>query len=117
MNLRRIYRNATVGTLVFAALGLVYGGWRFPAGVIAGGVLGMLNLRGMARGLEALTSDPDPKARIMARSLVRLLALGAVIVLLALTRTVHLVGLLVGFIVVLTCTVTEGFFSTRRGGA
>ena len=109
--------NATIGTVVFAAISAATGDWRFPLGVIAGGALGLFNLRGMARGLSELTTTPDPKARIMAKSLVRLLLLGAAIVVLAVTHAVNLIGLLIGFTVVLTCVVAEGFLSARRGGA
>lgn len=114
MKINRIYRNAGILLVLAAGASAAGGDWKFPLGVIVGGVLGLLNLRGMVRGLEDLTLVPDPKASIMFKSLIRLFILSLVIIILAMTRTVHLVGLLVGFTVVLLSTITEGFRTARK---
>lgn len=115
MTIKKIYKNSAIGIVIFTLISMVWRDWHMPAGVIAGGLLGLFNLRGMVRSLSELQTSPTPnKTRIMVRSFVRLTLLFAAIILLAAFKAVNLVGLFVGFSVVLFCTVAEGFFSARQ---
>ena len=81
---------------------------KLPLGIFLGGVLALLNLRGLSRGVENLLGTHSPAAKLVAMSMFRLLLLGGIIAVLAVTRSVNLIGLLVGFVIVYTLLLVEG---------
>ncbi len=111
--IRRFSYTALVVWGIAIAIAAVLFSWHVVFGVILGGALGLLNMRGMARGVTGLDiNDPRP-GRLFFGGAVRIVVLGAAIVLIAMTRSVNLFGLLAGFLLIVLVVVVEGVREMR----
>jgi hypothetical protein len=81
---------------------------------LAGALLAAVNFRGMHRNLQGLMDTDRPTAKLAVLSVVRLLIIFSVIILLAALRAVDLIGLMVGFTVVVVLVVKEGYSESQR---
>lgn len=87
----------------------IYFRWeKVPAGIIAGTLFGILNLRGLIRSVEGFIGSKRMRAIMMFSSVFRLLGLFAVIVALVYFKAVNILGLLFGFTVVFILILIEG---------
>lgn len=92
-----------------AVLIAIYFKWdKAPAGIIAGAVFGILNLRGLVRSVERFISSKKMKAIMMVTNIFRLFGLFVVIFVLMYFKMVNPLGLLFGFTVVFILVLTEG---------
>jgi hypothetical protein len=99
-----------------AASALIFSG-HVAFGVFVGGALGLLNVRGLARGISGLDiNNPRPGLLFMGGA-VRLLVLFTAIVLIAMTRKVDLIGLLAGFTIVLLVLTAVGLLEFRTSSS
>lgn len=117
MDMRRYYRHAVIVTIASAALAALIEPRRLPVGVAVGGVLAIINIRGLSKGLYNLLSQPHPARRLFMAGTFRLMMLATVITLLAYYRLVDLLGLLAGFAVASMVLVIEGLGAVRREAA
>lgn len=111
----RLYKKAIIIILVASALSAFIEPRRLPAGVFLGGVLALLNLRGLARGLENFIGTYRPAARLLFMSIFRLLVLTAVLALLIISRVASVLGLMAGFTIVFALLLAEGFKAAKEG--
>jgi hypothetical protein len=114
--IRNIYRNALLLLLPMAAISAFWEPRKLPMSVLVGGVLALVNLRGLTRGLENFLGTDKAYVKLMLTGTLRLLLLSAVLVILAASRTVNLLGLLLGFTVVITLVVIDGYRTARAEG-
>jgi len=114
MDMRRYYRHAVIVTIAAAALSALIESKRLPVGIIVGGVLAIINIRGLSKGLYNLLSQPHPARRLFMAGTFRLMMLATVITLLAYYRLVDLLGLLAGFAVASMVLIIEGLGAVRR---
>ena len=110
----KIYKKAAFIILPMAALSALIEPRHLPIGIIMGGVLGIYNFRGLNRGLANLLGTHRPAAKLTLMGIGRLLIVFSMIILLAVTGVVNLVGLLVGFTVVLILLLIEGVKASRQ---
>ncbi|MBI5408173.1 MAG: hypothetical protein HZA14_02265 [Nitrospirae bacterium] len=82
---------------------------RLPLGIFAGWLFGIINLRALSRNVEGLVGAGNATPRIVILNLVRLLALFAAIFALVYYQVVNIFGLLIGFTVVFTLILIEGW--------
>jgi hypothetical protein len=88
---------------------------RTPAmSILIGGIIGLVNLRGLARGVEGLISSYRPTGKIIFLSLLRLTALAIVLGILFYYRAVDVLGILIGFTVVFAAIIKEGLRSVKE---
>jgi hypothetical protein len=99
--------------LPLAALGGYLGGGKMALGVAMGGVMGLLNLLGMRRGLERFLGDGKSWGVLMLMGSGRLLLLMVAITVLALTRAINLGGFLAGYVAVLAVLIVAGLRTAR----
>ncbi len=110
----RIYKRALTGLAACAGLSLFLGGWKMPVGVLAGGVLALANLRGLAWGVKrflgTLTDHGAAKdsQRLVSLSYLRLMLLIVVLGALIKYRLAHPLGIIIGLTVVFTVILMEG---------
>lgn len=110
---KRFSRTALIVWGIAVAAAALLFSKHIAIGVLVGGALGLLNVRGMARGVTGLDiNDPKP-ARLFFGGAVRLVVLCVVIVLIAMTKKVDLVGLLAGFTLMVFTVVAEGVREMR----
>jgi len=105
---KRIAKQAAFALIPLSILSALVEPVKLPSGILAGGILALLNLRGMSKGLEGLLGTFRPEKKLLLLSIFRLLVLSALIVLLAVLELVNLVGFTVGFTVVLFFVLMEG---------
>lgn len=114
LDLRRFYIRAAALVLILTGVSAIRYSSDMTLGVITGGVLAIINIRQMYKGLRVLLSMDSPSAaRLWFSGILRLGILGGIIILLAYMRTVNLLGLLVGFSVVPLLLLVEGFIHVR----
>lgn len=114
LNMRRFYLVAAIVVVLIAAASAMRMPREFVLGVIAGGALSIANVRQMHKGLRVLLSMDRPSAlRLWFSGILRLLILASVIIIIAVMRTVDLLGLLIGFGIVPLVLVAEGLRYAR----
>lgn len=104
----RIYKKALVALLLLAVASALIEPRRLPAGIIAGGLLGLINLRGLAWGVEGLFRPSGAKGRMIFFSLFRLFMLFSALSVLVYLRVVNIFGILTGLTCVFTLLIVEG---------
>jgi hypothetical protein len=108
MIVKRLYKQTLFILIPVAALSAFIEPKKLPLSILIGGVLALLNLKGLARGLESLLGTYRPTGKLVMLSMVRLFLLFAVIVVLAVYKLVNLLGLMAGFTVVFLLLIKEG---------
>jgi hypothetical protein len=87
---------------------------KLPLSILLGGILGLLNLKGLARGVENLIGITQRATGILIiSSLLRLSLLALVLAILIIYRLVNILGILIGFTVVFISIVIEGLRQAR----
>ncbi len=116
MDLVRTIAKRSLLFVGIAALAAAFFDWqRLMPGVLVGGALAVLNLRGLARGVQALTSgNASGSVALIILSQVRLLLLFLVMGILVYFKIVSIPGLIIGFSVVFAVILIEGWKSTRE---
>jgi hypothetical protein len=113
---RLVKRFSILGVMalgVAVAIAFVFVSKHFAIGVLVGGVLGLVNVRGLARGVSGMDINNPRPARMFFGGGVRLIILCLAIVLIAMTKKVDLVGLLLGFTVELVVVMVAGAFEVK----
>jgi len=106
--LKRIYKRAILILLLLAFVSAFFEWKKLPFSILIGGLLGLINLRGLARGVSSLIGTYRPTAKIVILTILRLGFLAVVLILLFALKLVNVFGILIGFTVVFVLIVTEG---------
>jgi hypothetical protein len=106
--LKRIYKKAIFILLPLALLSAFIEWKKLPMSILIGGILGLINLRGLARGVYSIVGTYRPTAKIVISTIFRLGFLAAVLILLFALKIVNVFGILIGFTVVFILIITEG---------
>jgi hypothetical protein len=88
-------------------------GRKLALSILIGGILGLVNLRGLARGVEGLIGSYRPTGKIVFLSLLRLTALAVILGILFYYKADPL-GILIGFTVVFAAIIKEGLRSVKE---
>jgi len=106
--LKRIYKRAILILLPLALLSAFIEWKKLPLSILIGGVLGLINLRGLARGVYSIVGTYRPTAKMVISTIFRLGFLAVVLILLFALKVVNVFGILIGFTVVFILIMTEG---------
>jgi hypothetical protein len=106
--LKRIYKKAILILLPLALLSAFIEWKKLPMSILIGGILGLINLRGLARGVYSIVGTYRPTAKIVISTIFRLGFLAVVLILLFALKIVNVFGILIGFTVVFILIITEG---------
>lgn len=112
--LNRIYKRAVFILLPLALLSAFIEWKRLPLSILIGGILGLINLRGLARGVYSLIGTDRPTAKIVISTMLRLGFLAVVLILLFASKVVNVFGILIGFTVVFVLIMTEGLRAAKE---
>jgi hypothetical protein len=85
-----------------------------PVSILIGGILGILNLKGLAWGIESLLGTHKANVTLLILNILRLLILFIIITILVAFRLVNLIGLILGMTVVLFILIKEGLKMARQ---
>src|SRR4030042_1750134 len=119
MNLtKRIYKQAAIILLALAVFSAFIEKYinleKLPISIIIGGILGLVNLRGLARSVENLVGTYRPTAKVVIFSILRLAMLAVVLIILIALRLVSIMGLLIGFTIVFFVIMKEGLRESKE---
>lgn len=112
--IRNIYKRAVLILIPLAALSCLIESKRLPAGIIVGGLLALLNIKGLAWGVEGLIGSERAAGKMLFLSQFRLVMLFLVIAVLVYLRIVNVLGILVGLTVVFALVLIEGYKHAKR---
>lgn len=112
--LKRIYKRAVFILLPLALLSAFIEWKKLPMSILIGGILGLINLRGLARGVYSIVGTYRPSAKIVISTILRLGFLAVVLILLFALKVVNVFGILIGFTVVFILIMTEGLRLARE---
>ena len=87
--------------------------WRFPAGVIAGGFLALVNIKGLAWGVQGLLGTEKATGRMLFFSQFRFIMLLMVLAIILYLRLVNIFGILAGVTVVFAVVLVEGYRNAK----
>jgi hypothetical protein len=85
-----------------------------PSSIVIGSILGILNLKGLAWGIESLLGTHKANVTLLILNILRLLILFIIITILVAFRLVNLIGLTLGMTVVLFILIKEGLKMARQ---
>ena len=108
MNLKRIYKLTFFILIPLAGLSAFYEWKKFPVSILLGGILGLLNLKGLAWGLKDFAASYRPSGKVIFSSLVRFFLMAFILIILVIEKLIHPVGILIGFTVVFALILKEG---------
>ena len=111
--IRSVTRNSAFILIPAAAVSAFLPWPDLPFSILAGGLLGILNLKAMAWSVNGVLGTSRPGAKMLFFGQFRFVLLAAVIVLLAFLRLVNIAGILFGFSVVFLLVLIVGH---RRAG-
>ena len=116
MNLfiKRTYKLAIIILLPLSILSAFIEWKRLPISILVGGILGLVNLRGISRGVEGLVGTHNPTGKLVFFSLFRLTILAAILTILVIYKLVNIFGVLIGFTVVVIVIIKEGLRAAKE---
>jgi len=112
--LTRIYKRAVFILVPLALLSAFIEWKKLPFSILIGGILGLINLRGLARGVYSIVGTYRPTAKIVISTILRLGFLAVVLILLFALKVVNVFGILIGFTVVFVLIMTEGLRAAKE---
>ncbi len=112
--LKRVIKKSLIVLLPVAAVSAFFEWKKLPLGIIAGGVLGIINLRGLVRNVEGFIGAEGLTAKVVLLSMTRLFILFTAIFILIWLQIINVPGMLFGFTVVFIFILYEGFQMSRR---
>jgi heme O synthase-like polyprenyltransferase len=112
--IKRIHKISLLILVPVALLSALIEPKRLPLSVVVGGLLGLVNLGGLSRGLEFLLGTRKSALKLFFLGIFRLLIVFTIIILLAMSRAVDLPGLAAGFTVVFAVILAEGYRAARH---
>ncbi|MBM4141648.1 MAG: hypothetical protein FJ242_09260 [Nitrospira sp.] len=117
MNLIKKTSKQTIIVLIPLSIISAFIEWkRLPISILLGGLIGLLNLKGLAKGVESLvvTYQQAPKGRLIFGSVTRLFILACVLGILFYLNLINPFGILIGFTVFFIIFVKESLKAARE---
>jgi hypothetical protein len=112
--IRRTAKKALLVLPPVAAISALFGWKLVPISIIVGGVLGLVNIRGLAWGVEGLLGTHRATGRMIFFSMFRLLILFISLGFLVALRLVNVFGILVGLTIVFILLLIEGYRISKK---
>ncbi|KAF0180593.1 MAG: hypothetical protein FD164_1810 [Nitrospirae bacterium] len=115
--LQRIYRLVfiVIPSLALGAAGIWWGEWLIPFSIVIGGALSLASLRIIAWSVRRFLGTGMGQPIIIGISTLKIFAMFATMVVLAVFGLLHVVGMVSGFTAVLFITTIEGYRAARAG--
>jgi hypothetical protein len=113
--IRRIFKKSIIILVPLAVLSAVIEWKKLPVSILAGGVLGFANIKGLAWGVEGLFGADKATGKMIFFSMFRLFMLFLILLTLVYLKLVNIFGILIGFTVIFALLIIEGYrFSKDR---
>lgn len=106
--IQKIHRNSLILLFPLAAASALIEWKKLPLSILVGGVLGLLNIKALAWGVQGLLGAYKSTAKMLFFSQFRLVILFLILTLLVYLKLVNIFGILAGFTVVFSMVIIEG---------
>jgi len=107
--IRKIHKNSLILLFPLAAASAFLEWKKLPLSILIGGVLGLLNIKALAWGVQGLLGSYRPTAKMLFFSQFRLVILFLILILPAYLKLVNIPGIIAGFTVVFSVVIITGF--------
>jgi hypothetical protein len=111
--IQKIHRSSLVVLTVLAAISVLIDWKILPLSILTGGILGLLNIRGLAWSVQGLLGTDRAGAKMLFFSQFRLVMLFILLIALVYLKLVNVFGILAGLTVVFGMVLFEGFRYSR----
>jgi hypothetical protein len=112
--IRKTARAAFLVLPLLAAVSMPFKWKLFPLSILVGGVLALVNMRGLARGVEGFLGSRKATGSMIFFSMFRLFILFVTLILLVSLRLVNVFGILVGLTTVFVLLLIEGYRTAKH---
>lgn len=112
--IQKIHRSSLILLFLFAALSVFIEWKSLPLSILTGGVLGLLNLKALAWGVQGLLGSQKVGTKLLFFSQFRLVMLFLVLAALVYFKLVNIFGVLAGFTVVFSMVIVEGLKHSKK---
>lgn len=113
---KRVFKRSLLLLIPIALLSALIEWKKLPASILVGGGLALLNIKGLAWGVEGLLGTHKATAKMVFFSQFRLLMLFLILAVLIYLKLVNVFGILIGFTVVFALLMIEGYRLSRKDG-
>lgn len=115
--IQRIYKQSILILIPLSLISIFFTSWdwRFSMSILIGGLIGIINLRGIAWSVRSLLGTEKAQTKMMVLSMFRLLVIFSILIILAILKVIKAYGLLIGFTVVFIIIVKEGLIAAKKG--
>jgi hypothetical protein len=111
---KRTFKQSIIILLSLSILSAFIEWRKLPISILVGGILGLVNLRAIARGVEGLIKTYRPTGKLIFFSIFRLMILGSILTILVVYKLVNIFGILIGFTVVVIVILKEGLRAAKE---
>ncbi|MEC4676893.1 MAG: hypothetical protein VST72_08260 [Nitrospirota bacterium] len=112
----KIYKNSII-VLVLLSIPSAFIDWKtYPSGIMAGGILGLVNLKALSWGIEGIIGSRRATAPMVFFSMFRLFFLLIIVAALVQLKLANILGIIAGFTVVFMMILIEGFKFAKKSG-
>jgi ATP synthase I chain len=112
--IRKIHRNSLILLFPIAAASAFIEWKKLPVSILIGGILGLLNIRALAWGVQGLLDSHKASAKMLFFSQFRLFILFLVLTMLVYLKLVNIFGILAGFTVVFSMVIIVGLKHSKE---
>lgn len=106
--IQKIHRHSLIVLFPLAAASAFIEWKKLPLSILTGGILGLLNIRGLAWGVQGLLGSHRASSKMLFFSQFRLIMLFLVLTTLVYLKLVNIFGILTGFTTVFCMVIIEG---------
>ena len=112
--IQKINRNSLILLFPLAAFSAFIEWQKLPISILTGGILGLLNIRALAWGVNGLLGTQRASTKVLFFSQFRIVMLFLVLTMLVYLNLVNIFGILAGFTVVFSMVIIEGFKYAKK---
>lgn len=114
--IERVYKQSIIILIPLSIISAFIDWKKLPISIIIGGILGLLNLGGLARGVGSFLGASKVRATIAVifSSFLRLTALAFILAILFIYKLVNALGILIGFTIVFIVILKEGLRVAKK---
>jgi len=113
---KRVFKRSLLLLIPIALLSALIEWKKLPASILIGGGLALLNIKGLAWGVEGLLGTHKATVKMVFFSQFRLFMLFLILAVLIYLKLVNVFGILIGFTVVFALLMIEGYRLSRKDG-
>ncbi len=112
--LKGVFKKGIIIILLLAGVSVIFEWKKLPLGILSGGLLGLLNLKGLVRGVKRFLYTEKATAKMIFLSMTRLFALSVTIFILIYFKIINVLGLLLGFTAIFILILIEGMRAAKE---